>query len=160
MEEKELKIPEASRIKFNCWLQFILVAVVAIIISVISTLIRFRVDLTEDHRYTLSAPTHQVLSNLKNDVFIQVFLDGEMEIAFKKLRRSVKEMLDEFHIASGKKIDYEFINPSAGKDSRSIDARHQELENKGLNPIRVYAKDNEGRTSQKIIFPGMLVNYN
>jgi ABC-2 type transport system permease protein len=160
MEEKELKIPKTSRIKLNCWLQFVLIAIIVFIISVISTFIRFRVDLTEDHRYILSAPTHQVLSDLKNDVFIQVFLDGEMEIAFKKLRRSVKEILDEFHIASRKKVDYEFINPSAGKDSKSIDAMHLELEKKGLNPIRVYAKDNEGRTSQKIIFPGMILNYN
>ena len=155
-----MKIPEASRIKLNCWLQFILIVMVAVIISVLSTLIRFRLDLTEDHRYTLSGPTHQVLSNLKNDVFIQVFLDGEMEIAFKKLRRSVKEMLDEFHIASGKKVDYEFINPSSDKDSKSRDAYYQTLTNKGLNPVNIRAKDNEGRTSQKIIFPGMIVNYN
>ena len=35
-----------------------------------------------------------------------------MPIPLKKLKRSVREMLDEFRIASGKKIDYEFINPS------------------------------------------------
>ena len=34
----------------------------------------------------------------------------------KRLKRSVREMLDEFRIASGRKIDYEFINPSEGKD--------------------------------------------
>jgi gliding-associated putative ABC transporter substrate-binding component GldG len=119
-----------------------------------------RLDLTEDHRYTLSGPTHEVLSKLRNDVYIQVYLDGEMEIAFKRLRRSVKEMLDEFRVASGKKVDYEFINPFAGNDVKTRNNQYQALVKKGLNPIIIRAKDNEGGTSQKDIFPGMIINYN
>jgi ABC-2 type transport system permease protein len=160
MEEKELEISVAGRIRLNSWLQFILVALVAAAISVLSTFIRFRLDLTEDHRYTLSVPAHELLAKLKNDVFIQVYLDGEMEIVFRRLRRSVKEMLDEFHIASGKKVDYEFINPSAGKDVKTRNNQYQTLTNKGLNPVNIRANDKEGGTSQKIIFPGMIVNYN
>jgi ABC-2 type transport system permease protein len=160
MEKYKIKMSGAGKLKLQGWLQFILIVSVVIIIYSLSSLFRFRLDLTEDHRYTLSAPTHNVLSNLKNDVFIQVYLDGEMEIAFKHLRRSAKEMLDEFRIASGNKIDYEFINPSAGKDVKERNNQYQVLYYKGLNPIKIQAKDNEGGTSQKIIFPGMIVNYN
>ena len=32
-------------------------------------------------------------------------------------------MLDEFRIASGRKIDYEFINPSEGKDAKQRQAQ-------------------------------------
>ena len=160
MEEKELKPAGNERVKMNSWIQFILTIAVVITVYILSTFFHLRLDLTEDHRYTLSGPTHEVLSKLKNDVFIQVYLDGEMEIAFKRLRRSVKEMLDEFCVASGKKVDYEFINPSAGKDAKTRNNQYQALENKGLNRVIVHAKDNEGRTSQKIIFPGMIVNYN
>jgi ABC-2 type transport system permease protein len=160
MEEKELKISGTGRIKLNSWTQFILIAALAVAIYILSTFIRLRLDLTEDHRYTLSVPTHKVLSGLKNDVFIQVYLDGEMEIAFSRLRRSVKEMLDEFSIVSGKKVDYEFINPSTGKDVKARNNMYQTLVNKGLNPVNIQAKDNEGGTSQKIIFPGMIINYN
>jgi ABC-2 type transport system permease protein len=160
MEEVERKISDPARIKLSSWMQFILIISVAVGISVISTFIHLRLDLTEDHRYTLSVPTHQVLSKLKNDVYIQVYLDGEMEIAFSRLRRSVKEMLDEFRIASGKKVDYEFINPSAGKDVKTRNAQYQALIDKGLRKVLIRAKDTEGGTSQKIIFPGMIVNYN
>ena len=160
MEEKELKPDSNGRVKIDSWMQFIIIATVAVLISVFCTFIHLRLDLTEDHRYTLSGPTHKVLSGLKNDVFVQVYLDGEMEIAFKKLRRSVKDMLDEFRVASRKKVDYEFINPSAGKDAKIRNNQYQALSKKGLNPVNIRAKDNEGRTSQKIIFPGMIVNYN
>ena len=159
MEEKLVK-QSGSSIKARARMQFILIAVVAIFISVLSTLIHLRVDLTEDHRYTLSEPTHRILSSLKNDVYLQVYLDGDMEIAFRRLRRSVKEMLDEFRVASGRKVDYEFINPSDGKDVKARNDLYQTLVNKGLNPIKIQAQDVEGGTSQKIIFPGMIVNYN
>ena len=37
---------------------------------------------------------------------------------------------------------------------------YQSLINKGLNPVDMQAGDAEGGSTQKIIFPGMLVNYN
>jgi ABC-2 type transport system permease protein len=160
MEEKELRTSDSRKLRLNSWMQFILITSVAVAISVSSTFFRLRLDLTEDHRYTLSAPTHEVLARLKNDIFIQVYLDGEMEIAFKHLRRSVKEMLDEFRGASGKKLDYEFINPSSGKDVKTRKNQYDALFKKGLIPVDIRAKDNEGGTSQKIIFPGMVLNYN
>ena len=38
--------------------------------------------------------------------------------------------------------------------------RYQSLINKGLNPINIQAGDAEGGSTQKIIFPGMLINCN
>jgi len=147
-------------IKLKSWLQLLSVVAGIILVSVISSFLRFRYDLTEDKRFSLSRPTRQVLSHLKNDIYIQVYLEGEIPIPLKRLKRSVGEMLDEFRIASGRKIDYEFINPSGGKDARQREAQYQTLEKKGLNPIRLETGDSEGGSSQKIIFPGMIINYN
>ena len=147
-------------IKIKGWLQFLIVIAGLILVASASSFFRLRYDLTEDKRFTLSRPTHNVLTHLKNDIYIQVYLDGEIPIPLKRLKRSVGEMLDEFRIASGRKIDYEFINPSAGKDARMRDTQYQTLVKKGLIPIRLEAGDAEGGSTQKIIFPGMIVNYN
>ncbi len=147
-------------IKTTGWLQFASVVAFVLFVSVLGSFLRVRVDLTEDKRYTLSEPTRKVLSGIKNDIFVQVYLDGEMPIPFKRLKRTVREMLDEFRIASGRKIDYDFINPSEGNDAEQRNARYQSLAGKGLNPIDLRAGDAEGGSSQKIIFPGMIVNYN
>jgi gliding motility-associatede transport system auxiliary component len=149
-----------KNIKFRNWLQFF-TAVAGIIFLILSgSLLRFRVDLTEDNRYTLSVPTRTVLSNIHNDIYIQVYLDGEIPIPLKRLRRSVNEMLDEFRIASDFKIDYEFINPSEGKDKEQREIQYKSLIEKGLNPVNIQSNDAEGGSAQKIIFPGMIVNYN
>lgn len=149
-----------KNIRLKSWLQFIIVVAAIIILSLAASLIRLRSDLTEDNRYTLSGSTKKVLSKVKNDIYIQVYLDGDIPIPLKRLKRSVSEMLDEFRITSGKKIDYEFINPSEGKDVKTRQTQYQSLMNKGLTPINIQSADVEGGSTQKIIFPGMIVNYN
>jgi gliding-associated putative ABC transporter substrate-binding component GldG len=69
-------------------------------------------------------------------------------------------MLEECRIASHNRIDFDFINPSEGNNSKQRDALYQSLIVKGLNPIEIQAGDSEGGSSRKIVFPGMIVNYN
>jgi ABC-2 type transport system permease protein len=149
-----------KNIKFRSWIQFFTVVAAIIILAYATSLIRLRLDLTEDSRYTLSKPTRKVLSGVKNDIYVQVYLDGDIPIPLKRLKRSVSEMLDEFRIASGRKIDFEFINPSESKDAKQRESQYQILEKKGLIPIDVRAGDSEGGSTVKRIFPGMIVNYN
>jgi ABC-2 type transport system permease protein len=149
-----------DNIRLKSWLQFMSAVAGIILLATASSFLRLRLDLTEDKRYTLSVPTRKVLSAVKNDIYVQVYLDGDMPIPLKKLKRDVREMLDEFRIASGRKIDYEFINPSENRDVKQRQANYQSLIKKGLNPINIQAGDAEGGSTQKIIFPGMLINCN
>jgi gliding-associated putative ABC transporter substrate-binding component GldG len=147
-------------IKRSTWTRFIVTVASIIIAASALNLFRLRLDLTEDKRFTLAPSTKKILKGIKNDLYIQVYLDGEMPIPLKRLRRSVKEMLEEFRIASDRKIDYEFINPADNIDAKKRDALFGSLTKKGLNPIKVMATDAEGGSTQKIVFPGMIVNYN
>lgn len=149
-----------SKIRLKSWRQFLIIIAVVLLAASAGSVLNLRLDLTEDNRYTLSDPTKVILSGIKNDILIQVYLDGDIPIPLKRLRRSVREMLDEFRIASGRRIDYEFINPSEGKDVRQRDTQYQFLINKGLMPINIQASDAEGGSTRKIIFPGMIVNSN
>jgi ABC-2 type transport system permease protein len=162
MEKSKLAMTESANnnIRLKSWLQFMSAVAGIIFLATVSSFLRLRLDLTEDKKYTLSLPTRKVLSGVKNDIYVQVYLDGEMPIPLKKLKRNVREILDEFRIASGRKIDYEFINPSESRDAKQRQARYQSLIKKGLNPINIQAGDSEGGSSQRIIFPGMLINCN
>lgn len=163
MEEKKLimtALRDSKSIKYRSWFQFLSSVTTIIILASLCSFMRVRLDLTEDKRYTLSEQTRKILTNLKNDIYIQVYLDGEIPIPLKRLKRSVREMLDEFRIASGRKIDYEFINPSEGKNVQQRNAQYELLEKKGLNPVEIRASDAEGGSTMKRIYPGMIVNYN
>jgi ABC-2 type transport system permease protein len=160
MEEKKLNIHDIPKIRMNSWMQFIIISFACVLVSGLASQVSVRLDLTEDHRFTLSKPTRNILSSLKNDVYIQVYLEGDMPIQFKKLKRSVKEILDEFKIASHTKVGYEFINPSDAKNISERNRFQKSLLDKGLNPVDIKDRDEEGGSSQKIVFPGMIVNYN
>jgi ABC-2 type transport system permease protein len=151
---------ETGRIRFRSYTEFALLTGIVILFASASGLARVRLDLTEDSRYTLSDPTRKILTELDKDVYIQVYLDGDMPIPMKRLRRSVIDMLEEFRIGSRKRIDYEFINPADAKTAAEREARYAELIKKGLNPVNLMASDEEGGASQKMIFPGMIFNCN
>lgn len=147
-------------IRKRSWIQFLLISTTLILLSYLVSFLRIRIDLTEEKRYTLSGVTHNILRDVKNDIYIQVYLDGEMPVPLKRLKRSVREMLDEFRIASRRKIDYEFINPAGTRDAAQREAHFKALYDKGLNPVNIMADDTEGGSTRKIVFPGMIVNYN
>ena len=142
------------------FIQLLIVVAIIIVIGYLSSIWFFRIDLTSEKRYTLSNTTIKILEELQGDVYVQVYLDGEMPIGFKKMRTSITELLDEFRVRSKRKLSYEFLNPSEESDKKLRDKIFEELYKKGLQPINVQSSDIEGGKSQKIIFPGAILNYN
>ncbi|OQX97618.1 MAG: hypothetical protein B6I24_08250 [Bacteroidetes bacterium 4572_128] len=65
---------------------------IIILISYISSFIFFRFDLTSENRYTLSEGTKNLMGNLDDIIYIEIYLDGEMPIGFKRLKNSIKEL--------------------------------------------------------------------
>ena len=163
MEKEKLNMEKRnfnSDLRVRSWIRFILTVAITILGASALSVFNLRLDLTEDKRFTLSTPTLDILEGLDNDIYIQVFLEGDIPIPLKRLKRSVTETLEEFRIASGRRIDYEFINPSDENDVKEREKKYQYLMTKGLIPIRIQASDEEGGSTQKIIFPGMLINFN
>ncbi len=138
-------------------LQVLLGIVILILVNVISYYVFTRIDLTAEKRYTLSDQTKELLSNLDDIVFFQVYLDGEFPAGFKRLRRETREMLDQFRAYSDN-VEYEFINPSSSDDPQERNAVYQRLVERGLSPTDLQVKTNEGQ-SQQIIFPGAIVSH-
>lgn len=118
----------------------------------------FRWDLTEEKRYTLAEPTQQLLSNLSDEVFVEVYLGGELNAQFKEFRKSIRETLQEFKIYAGKNLDYAFINPDEAESERARQLFYRQLQEKGIQPTTLY-DEVDGKKMQKLIFPGAYISY-
>ncbi len=140
-------------------IQLILTLIIIVLINYISSFIFVRIDLTSEKRYTISEPTKKMLKNLNDVVYFKVYLDGDLPPGFKQLEKSTKEMLDEFRAYSKNNIEYEFINPSESNDRKTRNEIYKQLYDKGLLPTKLNYKDENGTTSQKIIFPGVIISY-
>ena len=117
----------------------------------------FRVDLTEEKRYTMSDATKKLLRDLKQPVTITVYLTGDFPPAFRRLEQGVRETLNEFQVYGGANLNYIFIDPSAGSTEAARNAFYQSLFKKGLKPTNLGATEN-GKRVEKIIFPYAVVS--
>lgn len=140
------------------WLQFALGILVIVGVNILAAQFFFRIDLTEDKRYTISAATEQILEGLDDQVFVTVYLDGELPAGFKRLQNAIRERLEEFTVYGGRNIRYSFVDPGAITDKKARNKFYQQLADKGIQPTNLFAKEGDQQT-EKIIFPGALVSY-
>ena len=112
----------------------------------------FRLDLTEEKRYTMSPATKQLLEKLPEPVTVTVYLDGDFPPAFRRLQQSVRETLNEMQVYGGSKLHYVFLDPSAATSEQDRNKMYQALFKKGLRPTNLAATEN-GKRVEKIIFP-------
>lgn len=131
---------------------------IILIINLAGTLGFFRLDLTQEKRYTLSENTRDLLRSLDDIVYFKIYLDGELPASYKKLQNSVREMLDEFRAYNKSNIEYEFIDPAEGKDKRTLNDFYNELVGKGLQPS-IDRQQSSTSTEQRVIWPCALVTY-
>lgn len=132
--------------------------VLLVLINMIAYHHFFRIDLTEEKRYTIKEPTKELLNSLDDNVYVEVFLEGELNAGFKRFRNSIEETLEEFRAYSGNKVHYTFTDPSTAMSKRAQAEFIQQLAQKGITPTNVVER-NEGETATKLIFPGALVSY-
>ncbi|NJK84341.1 MAG: hypothetical protein HC912_11720 [Saprospiraceae bacterium] len=119
----------------------------------------WRIDLTEDKRYTISEASINLLESLEEEVLIKVYLEGEdFPADFKRLKNSIRELLEEFQLYGGKNIKFRFIDPLAIENAERRDTLLKELDQKGIRPTNVFVSK-EGKRSEKLLFPGALVSY-
>ena len=128
-----------------------------VLLNLVASVYFFRVDLTEERRYTIKEPTKELLKNLEDVVYIEVFLDGELNPSFKRLRNSIEETLVEFQVYSNHKIQYIFTNPSTAISQKARNEFMSGLASKGIQALPVI-ENKDGERSEKIVFPGALVS--
>jgi ABC-2 type transport system permease protein len=138
-----------------------LIVSIAIILTLAFILSSFfyRLDLTTDKRYTLSPYTRKTLKELKDIVNVRVYLDGDLNIPFRKMQQRIRETLDEFRVYAGDNLEYEFINPFTDKDAKMTMDMVNKLYEKGLKPSNIIDRDKEGGSSEKLVFPGALITF-
>ena len=138
---------------------FRFLALVAVLAGInwLASVFFFRLDMTSDQRYTISDATKQMLENLDRNVQVNVYLSGDFPPGFKRLETATREMLDEFKTYSNGKLSFQFSDPSSAPNEETRNKQYQNLIDRGLTPTNLHATDPDGKRTEKIIFPGAIV---
>lgn len=138
--------------------QLFLIMAIIFLLNFIAQDFFTRFDLTSEKKFTLSEKTKELLGNLDDIVFFRVYLEGDFNPDFDRLKSSTKEMLDEFRAYSNGNIEYEFIDPLENPDPKEQGKLISQLRDKGIMPFTVQDQEKGGQ-SQKIVLPGIIAEY-
>jgi ABC-type uncharacterized transport system involved in gliding motility auxiliary subunit len=98
------------------WWLYLLIVLVGV--NYLAAQFHYRLDLTQEKRYTLSTPTKKLLASLSDQVTVTVLLEGEMPAGFRRLANSTRELLQEFKETGKSNIQFRFQRPGVdGADS-------------------------------------------
>lgn len=117
----------------------------------------FRIDLTEDKRYSLHAVTKNILADLEEELHVTVYLEGDLPTGFKQLRRATRELLEECKVYARHHLQYQFIDLDKVPSDQKKDVL-QKLAAKGIQPTNLRIQE-KSQHKEKIIFPAAWLTY-
>ncbi|MFN8153489.1 MAG: gliding motility-associated ABC transporter substrate-binding protein GldG [Bacteroidia bacterium] len=158
VEQQDAKKQQRTSYKKAAVMQLTLLLGIIVLVNFISATVFTRIDLTSDKRFTLSENARKLVGNLKDVVFVKVYLAGDFSPGFSRLSQATRELLDELRTYSNGNLEYEFIDPSANPDEKERNLLYAQLYQKGIQPTTVEERTSEG-VKRTYIFPGALVSY-
>lgn len=130
----------------------LVVAGILILLNILAGRFFFRIDLTEENRYTLSNATKNLLNELEDPITVTAYFSEGLPPNIDQTRIEFKEMLSEFATRSRGKILYEFINPN--KDPQI----EQEAMQSGIQPVVINVREKD-QSVQKKAYLGAILKY-
>jgi len=128
-----------------------------LVFALLALFLDFRIDLTEEKRYSLHPATEEVLAEITEPLHVEILLVGEnLPGGMRRLQKSIEATVCTFNAYSPKKITYSYFDPlSLPEDERGDFILS--LTDYGINPTNLSVLRNSGQQAQ-LIFPGILVS--
>lgn len=137
-------------------LKFLIGLMLLVILNQLAGHFPVRWDLTEEKRFSIQPATKELLQNLEDVVYVDVYLDGELPAGFARLKKSIRETLDEFRIYAGNNLQYKFVDPDKATTPSSRNQFYANLAELGIQPSNVI-DTKDGQRTEKLLFPGAIV---
>lgn len=129
-----------------------------VLINLLASRFFFRADLTGDKRYSIHESTRKILADLDDVVYVEVFLEGELNAEFRRFQKNIRETLEMFRLYSDNRVQYAFTDPAAALGQKARSEFMADLAAKGVQPTNVI-DTRDGNRVEKLIFPGAVVSY-
>ncbi|MBN2610080.1 MAG: Gldg family protein [Bacteroidales bacterium] len=116
---------------------------IIILLNYLSNRFFFRLDLTDDSRYSLSPATKNILRSLEQPVTITAYFTKKLPPQFENLKRDFKNMLTDYKTISKGMVVYEFIDPAVDEETE------RKVQQKGIVQAQVGGREKDEVKIQK-----------
>lgn len=114
-----VKVKKGQKIFGSTLVSVILVFIIIIAINVISAAFYFRLDMTEEKLYTLSAGTRKIVKNIETPVNIKYYFTRSLStlpLNYKNFGIKVEELLQEYRNINSEMVTLEVFDPKPDSD--------------------------------------------
>jgi len=116
----------------------------------------FRIDLTQEKRYSLSPQTKEIIKNQKDNINIELYLVGDLPAGMRNFQQEIIDKIEDLNAYSSKRIFYKLFDVYEISSDKERNKYIEDLIEAGIQPVNLGHKTNEG-LSTKQIFPGAIV---
>ena len=109
-----------------------LVSIIVVLVLLFTKTLFFRIDLTEEGRYSLSKAAKSLVVEMYEPLTVKIYLDGDLDANMLRLRRAVEDMIRELNVYSAKQLMVETYNPNSATTDEERYAEYAMLEERGL----------------------------
>lgn len=102
-----------------------------IVVNLLAARFWWRVDLTQEKRYSLAPATKQLLHELDDVLTIRAYVSSGLPSDFNPLLSQLEDTLDEFKMLGGKKVQLEYVDPLRS----AVDEQKAQL--MGIPPLQI-----------------------
>ena len=153
-----VKMSKSKSRKFTVLKKAALALLGLLLVNLVADKFYKRLDLTKEGRYTLSESTKKLLSKVNDNVYVTIFLDGELPLEYKRLKSATRDMLNEYRLESSNAVTFDFEDILEDKEVTEKEDILKEVFQKGIRIERPELKPDEA-ASEKFIIPGGVVFY-
>lgn len=145
--------------KYTSTLELFLLITILVFVNWLCTFFYYRIDLTQEKRFTLSKVTYHLAEKLEDQLSCKIYLDGNLPANYKRLKIAINDYLNELNQHSSIPILYSFTDPIDGLDEKSKRDVVEQFLSKGLTPKNVKVRG-ENQLAYQVIFPSAVFYFN
>ncbi len=125
--------------------KFVIYLVVIVLVNVAAVTLFYRIDVTANRAYSISAVSRRVVSTLSEPLTINVFFTRNLPAPHNATERYLRDLLEEYAIYANRYFNYRFFDVSAEEgDVGAVARSNQELARSyGINPIQIQIIDED-----------------
>ncbi|UCF91905.1 MAG: Gldg family protein [Desulfobacterales bacterium] len=129
----------AGKHRSGNYVKFLIYLIAIVLINLAGVTLFFRLDLTADKVYSVSAASQKVVATLSEPLTIKVFFTKDLPAPHNQTERYLHDLLEEYAIYANKYFNYRFydVSPDEGDLTEATRENQQLANNYGIHPIQI-----------------------
>jgi ABC-2 type transport system permease protein len=122
--------------------KFIIYLIVVVLLNIAGITLFFRMDLTSNRVYSLSAASRNVVTTLSEPLTVKVFFTSNLPAPDNSTERYLHDLLEEYAVEGGKHFNYQFYNVT-GKEGEESERNQALAQSYGIDPVQIQSLEHD-----------------